>query len=701
MTEPEEKMLARFARNIPGAAFFYTVHPDGSDSIELMSAKSLDLWGLDVPLRDVEPGMIWVLTHPDDLPAMQASVEASAQSLSFWEHSWRIIDGSGTQKWLRGCGTPEAMPDGAIRWLTFVFDITAQIIAESEAAKATDELAVAMEAIPDGFALYDENERFVTCNAPFREMFHRIEHHLIKGTTFETLLRESLSAGHYIVSPDAQENWIAHHLECFRSADTREEVPFSDGRWVRVLDRPTKTGGRVSFRIDITNAKNRQAELENAALTDALTGLLNRRGISERLEQMMSELDPRERIAFLHLDLDKFKTVNDALGHEAGDFVLKEVAASLKDAAGSRTAVARVGGDEFVIALPGDETHEELLSFAEDLRVALTKPRRFKGRLCQVGTTIGIAFWTPGCSDPIGQSLLDADTALMQGKALGRNRIVFFETCMRRHAVETAQIASKIKDGLRLREFFPVFQPQIQLPSGRVTGFETLVRWTNRDGTVTPAGDFIHVATDTGLIMEIDREMLVQGLDGLHEVMQAGFESPSLSVNLSSAMLRAPDLLDTILDAVGWRGIAHDQLNIEILETTLLDDRSETIAQNINALARHGFRIELDDFGTGHTALASLRRFPVHRIKIDRSLITSIDRDPSLQAITEGIHSLCTRLGVETIAEGIENDAELEKLRDIGISKFQGYHFAKPMPLDTLLEWLSHRRACQTAARHR
>lgn len=689
MTTPQDTMLAAFARNIPGAAFFYTVHPDGSDSIEIMNAQSLEIWGLDVPVDQIKPEMIWALTHPQDLEAMQLSVKNSAETLSFWEHSWRIIDNNGTQKWLRGRGTPEALPNGSIRWLTFVFDITSQIAAEAEAAKANDQLAVAMEAIPDGFALYDEHERFVTCNAPFRDLFRRIAHRLVKGETYESLLRLSTEAGHFNVAAEDREKWIAAQLNRFRAANTSEEVQLGNGRWTRMLDRPTANGGRVSFRIDITHTRNRQTELENAALTDALTGLLNRRGISERLATTENWINATEQIAFLHLDLDKFKTVNDAMGHEAGDFVLQTVARVLVAALDNRAQIARVGGDEFVLAIPGKHARDELYQFAETLRAALTKPQRFKGRVCQVGATIGIAFWVPGDAEPIEQSLLDADTALMQGKTLGRNRTVFFQSSMRREAVETAEIASQIKIGLRERAFVPVFQPQLEFPGGHVSGFETLVRWTKSDGALIPASDFIHVANETGLIIDIDREMLLQGLDGLHQLMAAGHGRPSLSVNLSSATLRAPDLLDILLDAVGWRGIAHEQVNIEILESTLLDDRSDMIAQNINSLARLGFRIELDDFGTGHTALASLRRFPVHRIKIDRSLITSIDRDPSLQAITEGIHTLCHRLGIETIAEGIETDGEFAQLRRIGIRQFQGYRLAKPMPLVTLKDWLS------------
>lgn len=553
-----------------------------------------------------------------------------------------------------------------------------------------------MEAIPDGFALFDEQERFITCNAIFRKLYPDISALLVKGTTFKSILRADVATGNYRIPRSQNPIWIETRLAQYRDGGSTAEVERTDGRWFRVLERPTSTGGRVAFTIDITRTKTRQAELENAALTDALTGLLNRRGISDRISKTDQWVTAGERIAFLHLDLDKFKTVNDALGHEAGDFVLTTVSSKLLHMAGERAEIARVGGDEFVVALLSNYTEDQIFAFAEKLRAAITQPAYYKGRLCQVGASIGISFWCPTGADPLEQALLDADTALMQGKTLGRNRTVVFRKRMRAQAVEMAQIASKIKESLREERFVPFFQPQIEWPSGRVCGFETLVRWIGEDGSVTPAGAFINVANETGLILDIDREMLALGLDALYNLTQEGFENPSLSVNLSSAMLRSPDLLDTVLDAVGWRGLQHQQINIEITESTLLDDRSDTIATNINALAAADFRIELDDFGTGHSALASLRKFPVHRIKIDRSLIKAIDSDPSLQAITEGIFSLCQRLGVDTIAEGIETDAELAVLSRIGIAKFQGYRLAKPMSYSMLVRWLADRGDLQS-----
>jgi diguanylate cyclase (GGDEF)-like protein len=698
MTKPDQEFLFKFARNVPGAAFFYTIWPNGRLELQVLNDQVREVFGLPPGEKNPSAEELWGVTHADDLKEMQASVRKSAEVLCYWEHSWRVTDYKGRQRWLRARGTPEAMPDGSVRWLTFAFDITAQITAEAEAAKAVNQLAVAMEAIPDGFALFDENERFVTCNATYLKLFPASAHLCSERSSFEDILRNDVCSGNYDLPADQYETLISQRLASYRRGEGTMELQRADRRWMRLLERATSTGGRVVFAIDVTETKARQAELENAALTDALTGLLNRRGISERISNTGLWVQPEERIAFLHLDLDKFKTVNDALGHEAGDHVLTTVSHKLVELAGTRAEVARVGGDEFVIALPTEAEQDYIYEFAVQLRATITKPNRFKGRLCQVGASIGISLWCPAGFDTVEQALLDADTALMQGKTLGRNQTVVFRDEMRAKAVETAQIASRIKDSLREGQFIPYFQPQIEWPNGKVFGFETLVRWIGKDGTVTPASAFINVADETGLILDIDREMLTRGLDALDHFNSMGLDRPSISINLSGALLRSPDLLDTVLDAVGWRGIDHEQINIEIIESTLLDDRSDMIASNINALASAGFRIELDDFGTGHTALASLRQYPVHRIKIDRSLITSIDSDPSLQAITEGIFSLCQRLGIETIAEGIETDAELAQLQHIGISRFQGYRLAKPMPFHEVTDWLAARGSIERRA---
>jgi diguanylate cyclase (GGDEF)-like protein len=424
-------------------------------------------------------------------------------------------------------------------------------------------------------------------------------------------------------------------------------------------------------------------------MTDSLTGLLNRRGLAGKLADTARWVTNGERLAFFHLDLDKFKTVNDALGHDAGDLVLTRISRTLLENAPKRAAVARVGGDEFVVAMPTHRCDDHIMILAESLREAITRPALCNGRLCQVGATIGVSFWSPTAPDCFEHALLDADTALIRGKSDGRNRTVMFTSEMRMHAVETARIASRIKESLGDGQFIPYFQPQVAWPSGRLCGIETLARWRKPDGHLLPAVSFVNVANETGLIVEIDQQMMTKGLDAFKRFSDEGdLQDANISFNFSKPRLSDPDLLAQVSKAVADRGLSNTQISIEILETTLLDHRSETVSRNICALADAGFKIELDDFGTGHTALASLREFPVDSIKIDRSLIRSINTDPSLQAITDGIFHLCQRLDIEVIAEGVETEAERETLTDMGLTILQGYLFAKPMSFADMAVWI-------------
>ncbi|MFK7763932.1 MAG: putative bifunctional diguanylate cyclase/phosphodiesterase [Roseobacter sp.] len=691
MNATSNTSVETFARSVPGLACHYTLFSDGAERIDVLNDYAPQIWGLTAQEAAEDPATVWGLVHAGDVEELRRTLEYSAAQLTPWELQWRVFDPRGNKRWLTGRGTPEALPCGAIRWLIFVFDITARIEAETVAAEALDQLNVALEAIPDSFALFDAQERLVTCNNAFRHTYGRSKAALVKGADFESILRAGLAAGQFRVMPQDESNWLAGRLQNFRRAQVVEEVQLHDGTWLRVLERPTSTGGRVSMSNDITNAKRRQAELESAALTDALTGLLNRRGLGEKISGQHATVRDDERIAFLHVDLDKFKSVNDTLGHEAGDFVLTKVAGKLTELAPQNAKIARFGGDEFVLVLPCAPSEVDVFQIAEHIRSAISIPLKFKGRLCQVGATVGIAVWCPNANYAIEQAQLDADTALVQGKIQGRDRTIIFREEMRNRALEKAHLASQVKSGIKKKQFVPFFQPQIELPSGRLRGFEALARWQRHDGKATSASAFINVASETGLVADIDKTILEQSFDAFASLQAAGLNETTLSINLSHAMLRSANLADLLLSCATAHDIAPQFVHIEVLETALLDHVSETLKNNISRLSHTGFQIDLDGFGTGHTALAILREFPINRIKLAQSIVRSIDQDPTLKAISEGIHGLCSRMNIEAIAEGTETDAQIDMLKEVGFSLFQGYRIARPMPYDGLIDWLESR----------
>lgn len=687
MTKADQDLLSLFADNLPGAAFSVTRLANGTQNITFMNAGCQSIFGVSAADVDADPNCLWAMVHPDDRAAFLAHLDG----IEPCEVRCRIKTPDGVEKHVLGRGTPQRRKDGTITWLTFVFDISDETRAKEEATRSTKNMTIIGDAIPDAFALFSPDERLIVSNALYAEVHGFDREADLTGLRHEEIVVHAAQLGAY---PDARtkpDAWISEQIAQFRDATAIREERYRQDRWMRLLDRPTRDGGRVSFRIEITEARQRQSRLEHAVATDILTGLFNRRGLGDRLECVRSSLAEGEHIALLHIDLDKFKTINDVAGHEAGDTVLIEVARRLSETAPDGALVARIGGDEFIVVLQTSQSEVALVHDAERMRSCISEPIFYHGRLCQVGCSIGIASWSVDDCATLEQRLLDADTALLRGKALGRNQVVTFHDDMRAAAIQTAEMAARIKDGLRKSQFIPFFQPQLELPGNRVCGLETLARWRDDNGSIIPAGDFVAVADETGLINQVDRQMQAQSLAAYKALQEKMIEPPLLSINLSGVQLSDPDILERLLDELLEREISTERIAVEILESTLLDDRSDIVARNVHLLARYGFRIELDDFGTGHTALASLQQFPVHRIKIDRSLVRAIDSDAATRAITEGIFELCQKLGVETIAEGVETQAELSTLMDIGITQFQGFLLGRPMAIDELVTWLDKR----------
>jgi diguanylate cyclase (GGDEF)-like protein len=572
--------------------------------------------------------------------------------------------------------------------LALGLDLSAQRAAETAALVAQTTLQNAIEILPEGFVLYDKDDRLVVCNSRYRETYALSAPAMVPGASFEQILRYGLERGQYLDAVGREEDWLAERLNHHDVTDTAIEQNLADGRWLRVVERKTPEGGRVGFRVDITEIKQRQQLLERAAETDVLTNLTNRRGVSAYLSLIRTDLSPGERLAVLHLDLDKFKAINDANGHEAGDFLLVTIANRLKSHVRSEDIVARNGGDEFLILLRSRRGDTELLDIADRIRSDVGRPLTYKGKRCQIGVSIGVAVWEPGGPQPIEQVLADADTALYAGKRAGRNRVALFSPKMREVTVRNARLAQQIHVALNQDLILPHFQPQLDVTGSRITGFEALARWDDPDRGIVAGGDFLPAAEEAGLIADIDATVLIKSLAFVRGLTDAGFDGANVSVNISSARLSDAGLASRITKQVAAFGLKPSQIHIEILESTLLDDRSTAVVQTITNLAQSGFLIELDDFGTGHTAIGSLRKFPVDRLKIDRSLVAGIDTDQSTRLITTAIVQLAEKLGIRVLAEGVETEAERAILEDIGCTEVQGYLFARPMGADAVMRWL-------------
>lgn len=581
-------------------------------------------------------------------------------------------------------------PDGGRVGLRI--DITAQIESRNRARKAEQRLRDAIDALPAGFTLHDRDDNFIMFNEKYKSIYSSSSEGLVEGMSYRDFLGTGLDNGQYPEAEGRESDWFQCQLATRKLLQHEQEYQLNDGRWIRSFDQRTSEGGLVGFRVDITEQKKRQLALERTSTTDALTGIANRRGVTRYLEQNARSLSKQERLIFLHVDLDKFKAINDVIGHDAGDFVLQEVSDILARNVRENDLVARIGGDEFLIALKTKISADAALKFAERIRLQVSEPIRFKKRLCHIGASIGISVWSKEKDTSVEQALLDADIALNDSKSRGRHRCTLFHKKMRQSTVRSAQLAQEIIDGLKTDEFVPWFQPQTDVTGRELDGFEVLARWNHPQHGVMSAGSFLYAAEDAGVVDDIDRMIFTRTLEFASRMEKTEWSHLKFSVNLSNAQLSDPDIVDQYLAQLAQFGLPPQLIRIEILESILLDERSSNVVENIKMFAEEGFSIELDDFGTGHTAIASLRQFPVERIKIDRSLIHNIHKEPELRVITDAVTGLGRKLGLKVLAEGVETEEERVVVEEIGCTCLQGYLLAAPMPEGDIVPWLEKHR---------
>ncbi len=559
---------------------------------------------------------------------------------------------------------------------------------KARAALAEEQLSLAVEALPDGFAYYDCNDRLVICNEAYRQIYKESAPAMIKGTRFEDILRYGLERNQYSLGFNSAEAWLAKRLSDHKTCNPEIEQRLADGRWLKILERETSDGGRVGLRVDITKQKEHEIEVRRLTRSDELTGLLNRRGLTHKLELLCAGLLKNERLGLFLLDLDRFKAVNDVYGHEAGNFLLKECAERLNRFHTQPDAIARIGSDEFAVAIHGRFEDEHLLDLSSDLIEQLNRPIHYKQQVLQVGASVGVSYITSDTANRIDERITASDIALNEAKREGGNFAVLFTPKMREDVVKNIEIAKDIRRGLDANEFVPFFQPQLDTARDRVVGFEALIRWRHPTQGMVPAFKFLEVAQRVGLTEALDDLVMDQSCAAVRQIIDWGLESACVSINLSIAQISDPRIIRRLQECLDRHGVEPENIRVELLESTLLDDRATVIVSNVHRLIRAGFEVELDDFGTGHAAIATLRKFEVARIKVDRSLVTHIDKDPELQVITSALIDLAQNLGIDALAEGVETRDEQAKLWEMGCYVAQGYLHAKPMPLESVREWL-------------
>ncbi|MDB5632859.1 MAG: diguanylate cyclase/phosphodiesterase [Tardiphaga sp.] len=486
---------------------------------------------------------------------------------------------------------------------------------------------------------------------------------------------------------EAEPPWAGDHSSDEQAARTWKHVK-ADGSLIdlAIYSRKLSYGDEPAVMLalmDITERKRAEMRLAFMAHHDGLTGLPNRNLLRQRLDEILAHTRRSgEKAGVLFVGLDNFKGVNDTLGHGIGDKLLRGVARRLRSSLREEDAIARLNSDEFAILQTGIDRPEDVVLLARRLLEAIGEPFLLDGHSVVIGASIGIAM-APSDGDDSERLLKNADMALSRAKNDSRGTFSFFESGMDARAQSRRKIEIDLRAAIQSDLLRPYYQPLIDLKSGRITGFEALVRWPHPErGMISPA-DFIPVAEDTGLINALGAQILRRAC------MEAAQwpDEVRIAVNLSPLQFRVGNLLSVVMDALKQSGLPAKRLELEITETLLLEKSSQVLA-TLHALRALGVRISMDDFGTGYSSLSYLRSFPFDKIKIDQSFVRDLGSNRDAQAIVRSIISLGMGLGVTITAEGVETEAELACLRAEGCHEAQGFLFSKARPNVEIVELL-------------
>ncbi|ARJ67355.1 signal transduction protein [Magnetospirillum sp. ME-1] len=437
---------------------------------------------------------------------------------------------------------------------------------------------------------------------------------------------------------------------------------------------------------DISARKEAESNIRFLARHDALTGLANRVVLREKLDEILPETGARQLHCLLFIDLDNFKVVNDVLGHSFGDRLLVEVADRLRSIEGGYNIVCRHGGDEFILLAPDIQTREKAAELADRVLALMADPFAIDSQAIEVGCSIGISMAPDDGSD--AETLIrKADIAMYKAKEKGRLGYQFFTSAMDRQMVERRELEKSLRRGLRDGEVFIHLQPKVRLGEGRVTGFEALARWHSAEHGLVPPGRFIPLAEECGLVAAIGDTVLRRALDTMAGWQAGGRLALPVAVNLSAGQLGNPGLAGEIDALLREYGVAPSLLELELTESMLMGD-ADQVRAILFRLKDLGIKLSIDDFGTGYSSLSYLKRFPVDVLKIDRSFVADLPGDPEGEAICLAIIRMAKALSMDVVAEGVETEAQSRFLGENGCDFAQGYHFARPLPVEQAVDYL-------------
>ena len=542
---------------------------------------------------------------------------------------------------------------------------------KEELAQTASLLSTTLDSTADGILVVGASGRIESFNAKFAEMWGIPRSILESGDDGEALsfVLDQLKA------PD---EFIAKVKELYAQpdAESRDNLHFKDGRVFERFSKPRRLAGQVVGRVwsfrDVTERVKAEETIRHLAYHDVLTGLPNRVAFEERLRIDLAQARRNhQKVAVMFLDLDRFKAVNDTVGHAGGDQLLQQVAGEFVEAIREGDTVARVGGDEFTFILPGIEHTEDAGVVAERILRSVRQPRMVAGQDFHVTTSIGISVFPKDGSDA-DALMRNADTAMYRAKERGRDNHQVFTPAMKASLMETLALENDLSHALEREELFLRYQPVVDLSSGRVVGAEALLRWQHPKRGLVQPDEFIPLAEETGLIVPIG-EWVLRGACAQAKAWQEDGLGPQwVSVNVSARQVEQPGLVAAVARALAEHGLHPASLHLELTEGAVMR-QMEPVVSTLSQLRAMGLRLCVDDFGTGYSSLGYLKRFPIDTIKIDRSFVRDVTTDQNDAAIVTTVVTMARSLNLRVVAEGVETEAQLGFLREIECDEFQGF----------------------------
>lgn len=568
---------------------------------------------------------------------------------------------------------------------------------EKETAAKGEELIRALslsqatlEATADGILVVDENRKIAGHNELFREMWKIPKNVLITGNDEEAV--------QYVLGQVKDPAQFIANLERYYNSEPDSQdfglVEFKDGR---IFERYTMAQrldnqiiGRVfSFR-DITQRKQMEEQLIYQATYDALTNLPNRVLLEDRLTQAIQRARRfKTKIAILFFDLDRFKLVNDSLGHNIGDILLQAVGNRLQACIRESDTLARWGGDEFVIILPDIETHKDIMPIINRCQEALAEVFRLDAHEIGITSSVGISIF-PGDGKDVNSLLKNADSAMYNAKQEGPNRHSYYQSHMNARAMELLELERDLRYALENKEFILHYQPAVDLKNSEIIGAEALLRWVHPTKGLIPPYQFIELAEETGLILDIGEWVLRTACAQNKAWQKAGLPEIVISVNLSSHQFRHKNLVQSVAHALKSTKLDPRHLELELTESSIMGN-TELYLRAMEDLKALGIALSIDDFGTGYSSLSYLKRFPVSKLKIDRSFIKDLPKDEDDGAIVLAIIALAQQLKLSVTAEGVETEEQLHFFKEHECQEIQGYYFSRPVEADAFAELLKEK----------